>query len=245
MSDEAAIIAALLAGFFGSTHCIGMCGAIVTLLESPASSDFRFNPWLRRGLYNLGRLCFYVLLGGIAGLGGAVLNKTAGVFTSLQVLRVLAGLLVIAIGLNLLFDWRMTRFLDSAGAGLWHRVSGFARHVLPAHTPGRAFLAGLIWGALPCGLVYSAVAIAATSGTLAGGAAVMCAFGIGTAPAMLVAGASAERLRRLRANTILRRIAGLIVILLGLAALMPFAGPSPDHAQHTVAYVPKFAYSSP
>ncbi|MDH4124383.1 MAG: sulfite exporter TauE/SafE family protein [Gammaproteobacteria bacterium] len=239
MSADAAIIAALLAGFFGSTHCIGMCGAIVTLLESPATTAARLDPWLRRSLYNLGRLVFYVLLGAIAGLGGAMLSKSSGVFFGLQALRLLAALLVIAIGLNLLFDWRLTRFLESAGARLWRHVSRLARYVLPASSPGRAFLAGMIWGALPCGLVYSAVAIAATTGTPPAGAAVMLAFGIGTAPAMLAVGASAERFGRLRGNKGLRRIAGLIVVLLGLAALAPFAKGSGDHAQHATLVEPR------
>lgn len=232
MSTELAVLTALLAGFFGSTHCIGMCGAIVVLFETPAAGAARLNPWLRRALYNFGRLCFYVLLGGIAGLGGAVLSKTAGVATSLQVLRVLAALFVIAIGLNLLFDWRLTRFLETAGAGLWRRLSRLAKYVLPANTAGRALAAGFLWGALPCGLVYSAVAIAATTGTLPGGSAVMLAFWLGTAPAMLAVGASAERLKRLRANSALRRFAGLIVVLLGLAALTPVVALSENHSQH-------------
>ncbi len=239
MTAEATIVAALLAGFFGSTHCIGMCGAIVTLLESPTTTETRVNPWLRRVLYNLGRMVFYVLLGGVAGFGGVMLSKTSGMFNGLQALRLLAALLVIAIGLNLLFDWRLTRVLESAGAGLWRRVSGLARHVLPASTPGRAFLAGMIWGALPCGLVYSVVAIAATSGSPAAGAAVMLAFGAGTAPAMLAVGASAERFRRLRANTRLRRIGGLIIILLGLAALAPFASSFGSHAEHLTWVEPR------
>jgi sulfite exporter TauE/SafE len=232
MTLQLAITAALLAGFFGSTHCIGMCGAIVVFFEAPAAAGTRLNAWLRRILYNGGRLGFYVLLGSVAGFGGALLSKTAGISTGLQILRILAALVVIAIGLNLLFDWRLTRFLETAGAGLWRRLSRFAKYVLPADTAGRALAAGFLWGALPCGLVYSAVAIAATTGTLPGGAAVMLAFWLGTAPAMLAVGASAERLKRLRANTVMRRVAGLIVVLLGLAALLPFAAPSMDHAQH-------------
>jgi sulfite exporter TauE/SafE len=150
-----------------------------------------------------------------------VLTRLGGMNYGLMILRLIAGLLVIAIGLNLVFNWSPTRFLESAGAGIWQRLSPLARHVLPMSTPARALGAGFIWGALPCGLVYSSVAIAATSGSASGGATVMLAFWAGTLPALLVAGAGAGQLNRLRTNLVFRRIAGLAVIVVGLVALMP------------------------
>ena len=230
MTPELAIVAALLAGFFGSTHCVGMCGAIVVLFEGPASPDAGFNLWLRRFLYNVGRLCFYVLLGSVAGVGGAVLTKTVGISQGLLALRLLAAALVIAIGLNLLFDWHLTRFLESAGARIWPKFSSLAKHVLPVNSAGRALAAGFVWGALPCGLVYSAVAIAATSGSMTGGAFIMLAFWLGTLPALLAVGASAQSLNRWKSRKALRRLAGIVVILVGLAALTPFGAKSGQHS---------------
>lgn len=217
MNESLALPAAFLAGFFGSTHCLGMCGALVVLFEQTGERG----SWLRRLVYNVGRLGFYVLLGVIAGAGGAILTRATGVGTGLMLLRLLAGLLVIAIGLNLLFNWSSTRFIEEAGAKLWRRVSPLARHVLPVTTLPRAFAAGLLWGALPCGLVYSAVALAATSGTIAGGGLTMLAFWLGTAPALLVAGASAERLARWKSKRLFRQLTGGVMIAVGLLALMP------------------------
>ncbi len=221
MTAATLLPAAFLAGFFGSTHCIGMCGAIVMLFEQQAAASTRH--WPRRLLYNCGRLGFYVLLGSIAAAGGAVLTELTGVRPALMVLRVLAGLLVIAIGLNLLFDWSATRFLEQAGAGLWRRLAPLARHVLPADSPGRAMAAGFLWGALPCGLVYSAVALAATSGHVGVGALVMLAFWLGTLPALLVAGASADSLVRWRSRRALRRLAGAVMLVVGALAALPAA----------------------
>jgi hypothetical protein len=218
-----------------------MCGAIVILFEGPDSSSVNTSVWPRRLIYNAGRGSFYALLGAIAGLTGALLTKTAGVEQSLWLLRIVAAVLVIAIGLNLLFDWRLTRFLESAGAGLWHEMSRLARHVLPANTLPRSLAAGFIWGALPCGLVYSAVAISATSGDALSGAAIMLAFWLGTLPALLLAGTSAEYLSRLRRRKMLRRIAGILVILVGLAALMPFTAQSNGHKHHAASVSPTFA----
>lgn len=219
MTSELLLPAAFLAGFFGGTHCIGMCGAIVVLFEQQRA-DTR-NPWIRRGAYNVGRLGFYALLGGVAGAGGAVLTKVAGVNTGLFILRLLAGALVIAIGLNLVFNWSATRFLEQAGATIWRRISPLARHVLPVTSAPRALAAGLLWGALPCGLVYSAVAMAASSGNAAAGVVTMLAFWAGTLPALVLAGASAERLNAWKSNQRVRRATGIIIIVVGMFALMP------------------------
>jgi sulfite exporter TauE/SafE len=211
--------AAFLAGFFGGTHCIGMCGAIVVLFEQQPLADT--GHWIRRFVYNGGRLGFYALLGAVAGAGGAVLTKFAGVNTGLLVLRLLAGLLVIAIGLNLLFNWAATRFLEQAGAVLWKRLSPLAKYVLPVSTLPRALAAGFLWGALPCGLVYSAVAMAATSGSVTAGMTVMLAFWLGTLPSLVLAGASVERLNRWKSNRVFRAFAGFVMLIIGLLALMP------------------------
>lgn len=220
MNPEFLLPAALLAGFFGSTHCIGMCGAIVVLFEQQQSAGM--HRWLRRILYNVGRLGFYVLLGAIAGGASAVIIATAGARTTLLVLRLVAGILVIAVGLNLLFNWNFTRFLEQAGARIWKRLAPLARHVLPVETPARALSAGFLWGALPCGLVYSAVAMAATSGSVVNGSLIMLFFWTGTLPALMVAGATAARLQHWKSKPAFRRVAGSIMIIIGLLAMGPF-----------------------
>ncbi len=220
MNPEFLLTAALLAGFFGSTHCIGMCGAIVVLFEQQQSAGM--HRWLRRVLYNAGRLGFYVLLGAIAGGASAVIIATAGARTTLLVLRLVAGILVIAIGLNLLFNWNFTRFIEQGGARIWKRLAPLARHVLPVETPTRAICAGFLWGALPCGLVYSAVAMAATSGGVLNGSLIMLFFWAGTLPALMVAGATAARLQQWKSKPIFRRATGSIMIVIGFLAMGPF-----------------------
>lgn len=215
MNPELLLPAAFAAGFFGSTHCLAMCGAVVVLLEGQGAARFPGLP--RRLAYNGGRLLFYVVLGVVAGGAGNLL--TAGFDAALMLLRLLAAALIIALGLTLVIDWRGLRFLESAGAGLWQLVSPLARHVLPISSPATALAAGFLWGALPCGLVYSAVALAATSGSPQSGGMVMLAFGLGTLPALLVAGASAATLHRLKARRGLRQAAGVVLLAIGLLAL--------------------------
>lgn len=206
--------AAFAAGFFGSSHCIAMCGALVLLFEGQRPVR---GGWPRRVAYNVGRLLFYVTLGILAGATGALL--ISGLGQGLVVLRWIAALLLILLGLNLAFDWQSLRFLESAGAKIWKRLSPLARHVLPVQSVPTALAAGYLWGALPCGLVYSAVALASTGGSAVAGGAVMAAFWLGTLPALLAAGASAERLHRFKSRVSFRRIAGALMIIFGLVSL--------------------------
>jgi len=219
MTSELLLPAAFVAGFFGSTHCLAMCGAIVLLFEGAGQRTQ--SSLLRRAAYNAGRLLFYMLLGAVAGASGALL--TGGVASSLAVLRIIAAVLIVLLGLNLLLDWRSLQFLESAGSIVWKKISPLTRFVLPISSTTHALAAGFLWGALPCGLVYSAVALAATGGNAMSGAAVMLAFWAGTVPALLVAGTSAQSLARWKNKRTLRVVAGLLLIAFGAIALsLPF-----------------------
>ncbi len=243
MNLEVLLPVAFLAGFFGSGHCLGMCGSIVVLFENQRHSERRLDNVLRRLAYNSGRLGLYVLLGAVAGAAGLVLTKMSGVETGLAALRIVAAALVVALGLNLLFNLDALRYLESGGAVIWRKLSPLAKHLLPVTTGPRAFAAGLLWGALPCGLVYSAVAIAATSGDVTSGALVMLAFWLGTLPALLVAGASAQTLSRWSRRPALRRLTGATLILVGALALaMPHLHfrllPDGAHERHAHRLLP-------
>lgn len=223
MTLEMLLPVAFLAGFFGSGHCLGMCGPIVLLLENPQAQTAGFQGILRRLLYNVGRLLFYALLGAVAGAAGLVLTQVTGVGTGLALLRILAALLVVALGLNLLFNLQVLSYLEKSGALLWRHLSPLARHVLPISSPARALGAGFVWGALPCGLVYSAVALAAASGRALSGSLIMLAFWFGTLPALLLAGASANKLGTWTRNPSLRRFTGAMLLCVGIFALaMPY-----------------------
>ncbi len=233
MSLELVVPAAFAAGFFGGAHCLGMCGAIVVMLEEGASGG---REWPRRLFYNAGRLCCYALLGAAAAAVG--IGVAAWPQAGPAVLRALAALLVVAMGVTLALDRRPLRRLEQAGAWLWRRLAPLSRHVLPVSSAPRAFGAGLLWGLLPCGLVYSAAALAATTADVPGAMLVMAAFWVGTMPALLVAALSAGRLQRWRREPRLRRATGLALVLVGAVALaMPYLhsqrGAAEDgHAQH-------------
>ena len=229
----AALATAFLAGLVGSAHCLGMCGGISGLFALHASVRGLHRQLPMALVYNAGRLASYALLGfavAAAGSRFAALTPALG-----KPVRLVAGAVIILIGLQIAFNFRALGFLERMGAAAWSRVSPLAGRLLPVNSLPRALGLGLLWGLVPCGLVYSMLLVAATSGHAVDGALVMLAFGIGTTPAMLLTGLGAARLAQLMQNRRTRLGAGLLIVMLGiLTLLMPITAllsPGP-HSHH-------------
>jgi sulfite exporter TauE/SafE len=230
------MIAALLLGLLGSLgHCVGMCTGVLLLLGG------RQRPTLLSWLaLNLGRVSSYALLGALAGALGAgvtgsmpaghghghaggappwlapaqgalaVAMAALAAYMALALLgRVRSPELALA-GLTRHWSWRM------------HRLSG--RLSVSSGVPAR-YAAGLLWGMLPCGLVLTALLIAAATGSPARGALTMLAFGLGTFPALFASGWLARRAAagaQAGRPALARYAAAAVVLLFG--AQMAFRG---------------------
>ncbi len=200
-------------GLLGSLHCIGMCGGLVSALCLSRPAVW----WPGLIIYQLGRVTTYSLFGLVAGLSGAMLGEIGG-WPLLRALAIVAGLLMIIFGLNLA-GWLpdpLRRFtaLVSQRIGL----ATLARRVAQRDSLSGWYLMGLSNGMLPCGLVYAALGFALASAS-AGAALLMFCFGLGTIPSMLFAPALLRKLTpELRGN--LLRIAGVIVVLLGVMTML-------------------------
>ena len=223
--------AALLAGLLGSAHCLGMCAGISGLFGVSAAVRS-----LRRQLpmaiaYNTGRILTYALLGAIvASFGGALVGAKP---TLARPILLITGSVIILIGLQVAFNWRLLDPLERMGAVLWRKLAPIARHFVPVTNLPRALGLGLLWGWLPCGLVYSVLLIAATSAAPVDGAMIMVAFGIGTMPAMIMTGLGAAQMSQLMRRRGTRLGFGLLIIVLGMLTIaMPVSSwltPSPHH----------------
>ena len=213
------IVGAFLMGFFGGAHCVAMCGGVVGVLCSatragcPASVPKRTVGTLA---YNAGRLASYSLLGLLFASFGALTTNAAALDVVRYALRGVAALAMLAVGLHLLGLPSLLARAEGAGAILWRRLSPLAKRLLPLQRPHQAFLLGGLWGLMPCGLLYGALALAASAETPLGGAAVMAAFGAGTLPALLTMSAFAQTLARAIARGWVRRTAGVVVLGFGL-----------------------------
>jgi len=145
-------------------------------------------------------------------------------------LRVACGLLLVAVGVTLAGWWPATARLEALGARLWRRIAPCSRHLRPADRTWKLFLLGMVWGWLPCGLVYGALAVAAASGGGARGAVFMLAFGLGTVPALVATGVFSQELARLTSRAGVRWTAGALVVCLGLWSVL--SATVPDHSAH-------------
>lgn len=209
------LISALILGLLGGGHCLGMCGGLMgalTLAIPPEQRGRRLQLLLA---YNLGRILSYASAGLLFGLAGwAVASSPAA-----MLLRIVAGLLLISMGLYLGGWWSGLTRIEALGRGLWRHIQPVASRLLPVSSLPRALLLGALWGWLPCGLVYSTLLWAASQGDALDSGLLMLAFGLGTWPVLLATGMAAERLTALLRRRGVRMAGGLLVILFGLWTL--------------------------
>jgi len=208
--------AMLLLGLASGLHCVGMCGGIVAAFSArrviPIAGASRPAP-LRQGVFNAGRVSTYAALGAAAGAAGGAVPVMQGALPAQTVLFVLANAALILAGLYLAGAGRLLGRLEDLATPLWRRVQPAAGRLMQVPSPLAAYAAGLLWGLVPCAMVYGALAAATLAGGAAQGALAMSAFGAGTLPWLLGAGAVMGRLRRWRVA------AGLLVLGMGVFGL--------------------------
>jgi sulfite exporter TauE/SafE len=167
--------------------------------------------------YNLGRVCSYAFLGiVVATFGGVIVKASPGLAGGI---RLLSGAIIILVGLKVAFDSRILNIIERMGTTLWSRIAPVAQKLVPVTSVPKALGLGLVWGWLPCGLVYSVLLIAATSTQPIQGAFVMIAFGLGTLPAMLLTGLGAARVSSFMRRRETRLGMGLSIIALGVLTI--------------------------
>ena len=209
------LISALILGLLGGGHCLGMCGGLMgalTLAIPPEQRGKRLRLLLA---YNLGRILSYGAAGLLLGLAGwAVAGSTAEVL-----MRSLAALLLIAMGLYLAGWWSGLTRIEALGRGIWRHIQPLTRRFMPVSSIPKAVVLGGLWGWLPCGLVYSTLLWASSQGNAVDSALLMLAFGLGTWPVLLATGLAAERITALLRHQGVRVAGGLLVILFGIWTL--------------------------
>ncbi len=226
--DPAVLSTVFLAGLLGSGHCFGMCGGIAAGLGAMARGRMMV-PALQ---FNLARLGSYALLGLVS---ATVLGGISDLAPIGRWLRLLTAVMIAMIGLRFLFNFRGLEIIERGGAGLWKKVMPVAlRAGQRQDWIGRVAL-GACWGLLPCGLVYTVLLTAASTGNPAGGAMAMLAFGAGTLPAMLGLTVAAPALATFLEDRTVRRVIGFALLVLALWTVFMMWGASQgsmDHAHH-------------
>jgi sulfite exporter TauE/SafE len=228
---------AFLLGLFSTVHCIAMCGSVIGALTLSLPSEIRESqtkmfPYVFN--YNLGRLISYASAGAVVGLLSSPLTE----FNGHLVLRYLSIIVMISMGLYLAGWFPRFAYMERMGAPIWRWLQPIGQKLLPVRRLPQAFFLGMVWGWLPCGLVYAALVVAATAGDPVQASLVMLAFGAGTLPAVMGAGLFAGFLSAMARVKHLRQIAGVLIIAMALAmALWPMDhgsahGETDPHAHH-------------
>jgi len=217
MLIDSSLLAALLAGLLGGVHCVGMCGGIVCALSlsaSPSAVPSRPN-WPFLLAYNVGRIISYSIAGLLAGLLGEVLLSSQ-LFPGLRTgMLLLASVFLLMLGLYIGNWWRGLARVEQVGGWLWRRIEPYGRRFIPLQNVSQAFVMGALWGWLPCGLVYSMLILAVSSGSALQGALLLFVFGLGTLPNLLLMGLLADRLRVVLQQSWVRSLAGAGLMLMG------------------------------
>lgn len=215
--SQSQYLAALMVGLLGGVHCLGMCGGLISAVGFTNQAKTQRFPILLA--YNLGRISSYTLAGALAGGLGASVLSLSGLHYAQQILSLFAAAFMIALGLYLAGLWRGVGQLERLGAVFWRKLEPLSRRFIPIKTPWQALPFGMIWGWLPCGLVYSVLIWSLSAGSAWQGLLLMLAFGLGTLPNLLLMGTAANRLSHLTRQPSVRLLAGLLVVAFGVLML--------------------------
>lgn len=199
---------------------MGMCGGIAAALSLGVAKQKQTSVWPYLLAYNIARLMSYMLagmfVGSVSWLGGQLIEVN-----QFQIgLQFVAGIFMIALGLYVAGWWFGLAKVEQAGGMIWRRLEPIGRRCLPVKTLSQAFILGLVWGWLPCGLVYSVLFWAIASGSPVEGGLLMLSFGLGTLPNLLLMGLFASKLNQFVKHLWVRYLAGMFIILLGLYSLL-------------------------
>lgn len=213
---------AFLIGLFSALHCFGMCGGLVGAMTMSLEPSIRKNT-SQLGLYtlayNTGRMTSYVMAGFLVGWFGQTLRDFLMPEEGIAVLRLLASLLIIAMGFYIAGWFPQFSRIEKIGTPLWRHLQPIGQRLLPVKNIWQAYLFGAIWGWLPCGLVYYILLISPAKDGAANAALFMFFFGLGTLLPMMAAGLLTGRLAPLRQSHKIRYLSGLVLIIMGLVSL--------------------------
>ncbi len=222
MDDPITLTSAFLLGLFSTIHCIGMCGGIIGALSLTLPADIRnHKPRLFSFIltYNTGRILSYAAAGLIAGAIGTGVLQSSGFEQGHTILRIIGISMMIAIGLYLAGWLPQLAAIEKVGKPVWQLIEPVGRKLMPVDSLLKAFIYGMIWGWLPCGLVYFVLIWALTAGDAIHGAMTMLAFGAGTLPTLMTAGFMTSWLTRFARSSRARQIVGLLIILMAIGSL--------------------------
>lgn len=173
------MLSALLMGLVGGPHCVAMCGAACTGIVR-LSGD---RPRRALSVFQVSRITGYALLGAFAAGSVQGLAWLSGNTAVIRPLWASFHVTALLLGISLVWLARQPAWVDGLSQGLWRRF----KPALQRLGPRAPWALGTAWALMPCGLLYSALMVAALSASAVQGALIMAAFGVGTAITLTIA----------------------------------------------------------
>jgi sulfite exporter TauE/SafE len=207
----------LLLGLASSLHCAGMCGGIGSSLTLTFAREGGTGARLKAlGLAQLGKLASYATAGAILGAAGTALYGLFDREAAFALMQRFAALVLVWTALSLVgllpAPSIMGRLFQPLRGWAWaHRRGGRTAATLAA---------GVLWGLLPCGMVYAALMYALLAGSALGGAVVMTGFALGVAPLLTASSLGVATIARLNRGPALRWVACLALIAFSVATVI-------------------------
>lgn len=215
MSLTTLLISAFAMGILGSGHCVSMCGGIASLAGYVTAGTSTVSKSWRIFCFNFGRLTSYTLIALLLSTLIHSFEDLIGMHFIGKSFEILAGILLCSIGLYLAGWWKGIRIIERQGHRVWQLLMPLAKRFLPIKNPSHAFIVGIFWGWLPCGLLYSALSLSLLATQPWQSTLTMVAFGLGTLPSMLLAGHLSAQLKEWTQNPLVRTSLGIIFITFG------------------------------
>jgi sulfite exporter TauE/SafE len=207
--------AAMLVGMAGGIHCVGMCGGIVGAFSYAVPKEKSLLPYTLA--YNFGRIISYSIAGAITGWAGQIFSRQ--VDQGLIVLQFVSSLFLLILGLYIAGWWFGLRKIEQFGTLLWQHLQPLSKRFIPFKSPLHALPYGMIWGWLPCGLVYSMLTWSLAGGSAQNGALIMAGFGLGTLPIMLLMAAGFDGIKQGLQQPVVQKMMGLLLVFFALFQL--------------------------
>ncbi len=217
---ELSLWSAFLVAMLGGGHCIGMCGGLMLAVGMQLPQP----KWLYLLTYNFGRIFSYGLAGALVGWLGSTSAALEYLLPIQNILYLITSLMLIFLGLYLANLWHGLLLVEKLGSKLWRKIEPMGRKLIPMRHLGHAFLAGIIWGWLPCGLMYSVLIAALATASPQYGMAMMLMFGLGTLPVLLSVGFAGTQFKPLLQRERLRLLCGAMVAMFGVVGLLRVFG---------------------
>ncbi|MCE2597140.1 sulfite exporter TauE/SafE family protein [Motilimonas cestriensis] len=190
--------AAVFIGLLGAGHCLAMCGGVASAMTFSIEQKQRPGRQLLAILfYNLGRGISYIVAGMVIAGGAAALSQFFEIKSALLWLRLLSAIMMLLLALYISKVWQGLQKIEALGQYFWRFIQPLASRLMPIKHPLMALPFGMVWGWLPCGLVYSSLSWAAVSGNALQGGLIMAGFALGTFPAMFSLGLFSNYLKSL------------------------------------------------